>query len=53
MIRGGNINLHVICEKDLAGLFEFLSDLENRGDYFPFGLPSEPDFKRSLLRNEI
>jgi ribosomal-protein-alanine N-acetyltransferase len=48
MIKGKQINLRVVRERDLDTLFELLSDVENRGEYFPIDLPSEPDFKRAF-----
>lgn len=44
MIRGQQINLRVIREKDLPVVFEHWSDIQNRGDYFPVSLTSEPKF---------
>jgi len=35
MIRGENITLRVVQEKDLETLFRDSSDLDNRGQFFP------------------
>ena len=48
MIRGEKINLRVTQEKDLETLFELWSDIENRGNFFPIFLPSEPQFKKEF-----
>jgi [ribosomal protein S5]-alanine N-acetyltransferase len=45
MIKGENITLRVVLEKDLDILFRYYSDIENRGDFFPIWLPSEAVFK--------
>ena len=44
MIRGERINLRVVREKDLPVLFDDWSDIENRGEFFPIFLSSEPKF---------
>ena len=44
MIKGQKINLRVVQEKDLSVLFDRWSDIENRGEYFPIFLSSEPKF---------
>ena len=44
MIKGEKINLRVVREKDLPILFDRWSDIENRGEYFPIFLSSEPKF---------
>ena len=44
MIKGQKINLRVVREKDLPILFDRWSDIENRGEFFPIFLSSEPKF---------
>jgi RimJ/RimL family protein N-acetyltransferase len=44
MIRGEQIDLRVVREKDLPVLFELWSDIQNRGEFFPITLSSEPKF---------
>ena len=44
MIKGEKINLRVVREKDLSVLFDRWSDIENRGEFFPIFLSSEPKF---------
>jgi hypothetical protein len=35
MIRGENITLRVVQEKDLETLFRYYSDIGNRREFFP------------------
>jgi [ribosomal protein S5]-alanine N-acetyltransferase len=51
MIRGENITLRVVQEKDLETLFRYSSDIENRGEFFPMWLPSEAVFKHDFQRH--
>ena len=51
MIRGENITLRVVQEKDLETLFRYYSDLDNRGEFFPLWLPSEAGFKHDFHRH--
>jgi RimJ/RimL family protein N-acetyltransferase len=48
VIRGKEINLRVVREKDLPVLFDHWSDIENRGKFFPIFLSSEPKFYREF-----
>lgn len=48
MIKGSKVTLRTICETDLENLFNLMSDLRNRGDYYPLYLSSEP-----LLRKDF
>lgn len=45
MLKGNKINLRVVRRQDLDSLFLLLSDVENRGDFFPIRLTSEPQFR--------
>ena len=51
MIRGEKITLRVVQEKALDTLFQFYSDVENRGEFFPIWLPSEAVFKNDFKRH--
>lgn len=51
MIKGEKINLRVVREKDLETFFAYLSDIENRGDFFPIFLVSESEFKKKFQEN--
>jgi ribosomal-protein-alanine N-acetyltransferase len=46
MIKGRNVKLRMVREKDLDLLFAYTSDVEGRGLYYPIFLMSEPQFKR-------
>ena len=48
MIRGKNVTLDTVREGDLDSLFAFLSDIENRGEFFPIMIPSEAIFKKDF-----
>jgi RimJ/RimL family protein N-acetyltransferase len=48
MIRGKNVTLRTVRENDLDNLFAFLSDITNRGEYFPIMIPSEAIFKKDF-----
>jgi [ribosomal protein S5]-alanine N-acetyltransferase len=51
MIRGEHITLRVVQEKDLETLFQYSSDIENRGAFFPSSLPSEAVFKHDFKQH--
>lgn len=44
MLTGKKIALRLVKEKDLDMLYEFHSDVSNRGDYFPLEVKSQPNF---------
>jgi RimJ/RimL family protein N-acetyltransferase len=48
MIRGKNVTLRTVRENDLDALLAFLSDIANRGEYFPIMIPSEAIFKKDF-----
>lgn len=48
MIKGANVQLRMVREGDLDLLFEYASDVEGRGLYYPFFLVSEPRFKQQF-----
>jgi RimJ/RimL family protein N-acetyltransferase len=48
MIRGENVTLRTVRESDLDSLFSFLSDIANRGEFFPIMIPSEAIFKKDF-----
>jgi [ribosomal protein S5]-alanine N-acetyltransferase len=41
----------VVQEKDLDTLFQYYSDIENRGEFFPIWLPSEAVFKNDFKQH--
>jgi RimJ/RimL family protein N-acetyltransferase len=51
MIRGEKIALRVVQEKDLNTLFQYYSDIQNRGEFFPISLPSEAVFKNDFKQH--
>jgi RimJ/RimL family protein N-acetyltransferase len=48
MLKGTSIALRPIRESDLAGLYDFHVDVDNRGDYFPRGIVSQVTFNRQF-----
>lgn len=48
MIRGRRIHLRTVRESDVGALFDSLSDLATRGEFFPMRLPSESAFKKEF-----
>jgi [ribosomal protein S5]-alanine N-acetyltransferase len=48
MLRGKLIQLRPIRETDLDMLFICLSDIRNRGDYFPINIPSESALRKQF-----
>lgn len=48
MIQGQMIQLRPVRETDLDTLFSGLSDIRNRGDYFPVTFQSEPGLRKQF-----
>lgn len=48
MLRGDQLQLRPIQAADLGTLYPKLNNLEHRGSYYPFGLFSEPKFRRDF-----
>jgi RimJ/RimL family protein N-acetyltransferase len=51
MLKGNNIVLRPVQEKDLEYLYSVHTDIANRGDYFPIGVRSEPAFRKDFQEN--
>lgn len=51
VLRGDAIVLRLVREGDLGALYELMSNLETRGDYFPLGLTSEPRLDAGFAKN--
>ena len=51
MIKGKNITLKLVHENDLDILYKNISDLSNRGEFFPLTLNSEASFKKQFHEN--
>ena len=45
VLVGEVVTLRLVREDDLGPLYELMSDLTTRGDYFPVGVQSEPAFR--------
>lgn len=48
MIKGKNISLRLVTEEDLDILYKKISDLSNRGDFFPLTLTPQNIFKKQF-----
>ena len=48
MLRGTFITLRPVRETDLDRLYRFHLDIDNRGDYFPQGVLSQPAFRKEF-----
>ena len=46
MLKGKSISLRPIQDADLPQLYSFHTDIDNRGDYFPRGVLSQPAFQK-------
>lgn len=46
MLKGPNIRLRHIRERDLDALYDLETDIATRGNYYPLGTISEPAFKK-------
>lgn len=51
MLAGDKVNLRLITEKDLSQLYSLVSNLSNRGQYFPQTLVSEVEFTKKFYDN--
>jgi RimJ/RimL family protein N-acetyltransferase len=48
MLKGKSITLRPVRETDLDQLYAFHLDIDNRGDYFPRGVLSQPAFRKQF-----
>lgn len=48
MLIGEGIRLRHVRERDLDALYDIETDIANRGDYYPTGTMSEPEFKKAF-----
>lgn len=53
MIKGEKINLRLVQEKGLDILFQYGSDIESCGEYFPIFLHSESKIRREFQENSF
>lgn len=48
MLSGKSITLRPVHASDLEMLYDFHTDIQNRGEYFPRGILSEPAFQKQF-----
>jgi [ribosomal protein S5]-alanine N-acetyltransferase len=48
MLQGQSITLRPVRDTDLEQLYAFHVDIDNRGDYFPRGVLSQPAFRKQF-----
>jgi RimJ/RimL family protein N-acetyltransferase len=48
MLKGQSITLRPVRDSDLDQLYAFHVDVDNRGDYFPRGIASQPAFRKQF-----
>jgi [ribosomal protein S5]-alanine N-acetyltransferase len=53
MLHGANVTLRPVRATDLDRLYRAHTDIANRGDYFPLGVRSEPDFQRDFAETGL
>src|SRR5579862_6352725 len=46
MLKGKNVNLRLVREKDIERMYELGQDIEARGDFFPIMITSEPMIRK-------
>ena len=51
LVKGKNLYLRTVREKDLEMLYEYTCDIEARGPYYPIFLSSESEFRREFQQN--
>jgi RimJ/RimL family protein N-acetyltransferase len=51
MLKGKLIALRPVHDSDLEKLYGFHVDIQNRGDYFPRGILSQPAFQKGFQEN--
>jgi RimJ/RimL family protein N-acetyltransferase len=51
MLTGKSITLRPVHDSDVEKLYDFHTDLQNRGDYFPRGILSQPAFRKQFQEN--
>ena len=51
MLKGTTITLRSVHESDLEQLYEFHTDISNRGEYYPQGFMSQPAFQKQFQEN--
>lgn len=51
MLKGKLITLRTVRESDLEKLYDFHTNIQNRGDYFPRGILSQPALQKQFQEN--
>jgi RimJ/RimL family protein N-acetyltransferase len=51
MLKGKLISLRPVRDTDLERLYNFHTDIQNRGAYFPRGIMSQPAFQKEFQEN--
>lgn len=51
MLKGKSFTLRPVRETDLDTLYSYHLDIDNRGDYFPRGVLSQPNFRKQFQEN--
>ncbi len=53
MLRGASIQLRPVRETDLDALFAHLTNIANRGDYFPVNIQSETSLRKEFAESGL
>jgi [ribosomal protein S5]-alanine N-acetyltransferase len=51
MLKGKSITLRPVRDTDLEKLYDFHTDIQNRGEYFPRSILSQPAFQKHFQEN--
>jgi len=51
MLKGKSITLRPVYEADLEVLYDLHTDIQNRGEYYPHGIMSQPAFRKQFQDN--
>jgi [ribosomal protein S5]-alanine N-acetyltransferase len=51
MLKGKSITLRPVRDTDLDQLYTYHTDIDNRGDFFPRGIQSQPAFRKQFEEN--
>jgi RimJ/RimL family protein N-acetyltransferase len=51
MLKGRSITLRPVHDIDLEELYDIHTDIQNRGDFFPRGILSQPAFQKQFQEN--
>lgn len=48
MLKGKSITLRPVRDTDLDPLYRYHLDIDNRGEFYPRGVLSQPDFQKQF-----